>query len=1469
MDCSLSVLHRCSSPPSSILSICPSPSASAYGSSNDHEEEDSGTLQEGVDHDVNGEGGGGCKDSGGACLGLMKKSLVERSIAEGHGPVDCVDSHLLDQSSTEEVLLLLPDPSNASAGHIEWRAFSETSEENVSGQSGDRQTFEAPPYRIYSIPHCQHAHKVQACWANFYDSEAPIANGSSLTYSPGSRSLCILSTPSMLEVHSSEGSTYSVPLPFQSDCIFPAYSHGLFIGRCPTEEDDHTDVGEQDCSQEMQCGMPLINLDQHGFDDSNPLAEDPSPSPFSSPLLRDPPPLKSTTTATTAFSFSSDKPTQMDVSPSNHPWGPPPQSALSSAALPSLFTLRHPLDELKPVASYVLVEGNSSYHQSSSDANAVEYDSSLAMGGSVNNTPCNPMRASNGQSNYDTTAEDDCPPPPLLTDAFEALVYVHGEQQPQDPVVPHPPFAVTYHSKLNRHAVWALQDAPLPSPPPPLSKLAMFPNLNAGVASLHNMTATLKGIKGSKPSTGPVPDGQSNPEDVEDVAAMALFAATMSSNRTMTSTHGNFNPLQSHSEALATALGVGSPGIDPLNATVISSHSNNSIVQDSDPTSAYANVHMHGPASTTSASGNQANINGNNNNMSTTNTTNNTNSSSLVNCSSQTLRNENTELHPHSALTCVWAESTSGFRRKSTRTFLATDMKDAPLLCLLSCKVLTLLCLMIDHETGAVCNVGIVGALPCLAAEPISAGARGGVDILLLTPEHEVVLYRGMNQLTTFALRLDNGKDFPITAKVLDLKWAVDDRVHVFYESSEEGGGDSVVAVRARVSLSLSSSSPLAETCLFALASTLPPQLSMTLRADCFRVCQCISNPSMMGLSKSDIDWDVAHIEDFAWLGVCVVLKSILKELGGNEALSYFPTSELAPTSSLDKLLNSQFHMQYSKGNPMVAETFRRLFKRKSASANCKNIASSEINKIQAAVLHRVPLSSPAIFKSFKSNELTTVFDTLHLVYEDAKLLLNRWDWLEPLSTLLSFFVECCGDGCRDFLEHYENDFLLTSQVQRGSNPGQIMPRNTLTTFNSPPSIMTWLHKTITNVETSIFPSAPPCDTSRRICRLYSILYDSNNTDLLHSDITGVAATDDVSLMHEPVLPTAMEASHCSYSTQERIVLALVDESMSNADLHNIPPGVALPILEAVHATRQSPPSDWQTDAYHLIGREDLALMRAISEGLVKKPKPSSPEQRFKASQSNIKSNPVSTASTAADEGDSKDKDGLILVTKFSAMLFNSDDRVAEVAKLLRSSKPIFLKVERPPEVSDHEYEQRKQQKLLLLCNRAMAAPIGRGMLTLGTWSPLLAELLPIPEICLAGRVPPNNATVKLNTTNCNQAMKAWPDFHNGVAAGLRLASNMSGKVISRTWIVYNKPDSGSEDDSVNCYHGGMLMALGLRKYLGALAMTDIYEVSSLRADTFCCCLSAGRCLFVPFHSIPPFTLTCSLALDVAVLDSG
>ena len=63
----------------------------------------------------------------------------------------------------------------------------------------------------------------------------------------------------------------------------------------------------------------------------------------------------------------------------------------------------------------------------------------------------------------------------------------------------------------------------------------------------------------------------------------------------------------------------------------------------------------------------------------------------------------------------------------------------------------------------------------------------------------------------------------------------------------------------------------------------------------------------------------------------------------------------------------------------------------------------------------------------------------------------------------------------------------------------------------------------------------------------------------------------------------------------------------------------------------------------------------------------------------------------------------------------------------------------------------------------------------------------------------------------------AWPEFHNGAAAGLALAARTKGE-LTRAWIVFNRPREPSHA------HAGVLMALGLTGHLRKLTNTDLYR---------------------------------------------
>ena len=69
------------------------------------------------------------------------------------------------------------------------------------------------------------------------------------------------------------------------------------------------------------------------------------------------------------------------------------------------------------------------------------------------------------------------------------------------------------------------------------------------------------------------------------------------------------------------------------------------------------------------------------------------------------------------------------------------------------------------------------------------------------------------------------------------------------------------------------------------------------------------------------------------------------------------------------------------------------------------------------------------------------------------------------------------------------------------------------------------------------------------------------------------------------------------------------------------------------------------------------------------------------------------------------------------------------------------------------------------------------------------------------------NTTVDLSHIDTPPNMTAWPLFHNGVAAGLRIADFSQ---VDSSWIMYNRPKS---NELTNEY-AGFLMALGLNKHL-------------------------------------------------------
>lgn len=180
------------------------------------------------------------------------------------------------------------------------------------------------------------------------------------------------------------------------------------------------------------------------------------------------------------------------------------------------------------------------------------------------------------------------------------------------------------------------------------------------------------------------------------------------------------------------------------------------------------------------------------------------------------------------------------------------------------------------------------------------------------------------------------------------------------------------------------------------------------------------------------------------------------------------------------------------------------------------------------------------------------------------------------------------------------------------------------------------------------------------------------------------------------------------------------------------------------------------------------------------------------------------------------------IFTSTTQLRFGHDLRLNEVRRLLCSARPVPIQTPTNPSVSDQDLHQ---QQLWNFAQRTTALPFGRGAFTLATTYTLLTEVLVFPKLVLAGRLPAQqNATVNLDLSSRSVSeFKSWAEFHNGVAAGLRLAP-FQEKML-RTWIQYNRPSEP------NFTHAGLLLAFGLHEHLRVLTVTDAYGYLSQEHD--------------------------------------
>eukprot|EP00049_Salpingoeca_infusionum_P010108 m.171067 g.171067 ORF g.171067 m.171067 type:complete len:1824 (+) comp14546_c0_seq5:148-5619(+) len=232
-----------------------------------------------------------------------------------------------------------------------------------------------------------------------------------------------------------------------------------------------------------------------------------------------------------------------------------------------------------------------------------------------------------------------------------------------------------------------------------------------------------------------------------------------------------------------------------------------------------------------------------------------------------------------------------------------------------------------------------------------------------------------------------------------------------------------------------------------------------------------------------------------------------------------------------------------------------------------------------------------------------------------------------------------------------------------------------------------------------------------------------------------------------------------------------------------------------------TPQPGWKPAVYNLIQREDMGLQATEVQNFSK--------DALRSIAAEYNADRVSAH---------KKNQGTELQSTVTAMRFPLDQRVREAQRLLNSSEAVPVHLMQVAGMNDHDFLTAQTVRLAVISQRTCALSVGRGMLTLCTFKPVMTQGIQIPTLEMLGRAVVSKTIISPDATTTTPEYLCWPSFHNGVAAALRLA-HPSQVRIGTTWIAYHQRSAENKTDE----HAGFLMGLGLLGHLTELRLMDLY----------------------------------------------
>ncbi|ORY15789.1 hypothetical protein LY90DRAFT_677505 [Neocallimastix californiae] len=713
-----------------------------------------------------------------------------------------------------------------------------------------------------------------------------------------------------------------------------------------------------------------------------------------------------------------------------------------------------------------------------------------------------------------------------------------------------------------------------------------------------------------------------------------------------------------------------------------------------------------------------------------------------------------------------------------------------------------------------------VFSIDAISAQPIKSLRYPFYDLLILSPNNEIYLWFGMyderlkctmpedyqgeitrkNEQYSGKRRRNNSitsEDglnslqrskswlpplfYSKELKIVNIIDPVDNKVNLVYSNG------TVV----RVLLDLSYYSYLVNNCIKALSITLPYNEYYEILV---HLIMATFGGNNHPLYLEEDEWDIFMI---IILSFCIPsVNKYRRKQSASEKINEIKNN------SFDLMLISSYHRSYKKQQYMKIFT-KTLEEEKKIVENDQQESNPKFKSIKSTPITSQYFKFYFLYEKAKvfhskikdskidlTPRLPIILYTLHLLYEDMKLNILNKKYVKPLGTFLCH-IACCIDW-QNYYEYYLREGinfqkkiyklksksleLINSEIESNDNIKYLM--------KNPPSIFKWSYKLIKDKINEPFPSPFEIPSIFKVEKCIHLKISTRSICLQTTRIT----------KYLKLLIT----------DKEKIILEMVNDGFLLDEIFCLPVGIQLPFMETIETYRKSPPNNWPPEAYVLINRSDLAEMFYGVKSGTNNIIPSKTKINNKDDIHNI-----------CVEASKKDDDSKIINNSrldIINMKFNKDNRIEEVNKLLQSSEPVQHYIENNSDLGINDTEQ--YILLQAFSSRTLSLPVGRGIFNYGTVFPVSNKKYPIPGIDITVRIFPLNTILDINQlieSNPNLPpvppdLMEWPDFHDGVAAGLQISTDYNE--VDSAWILYNRPEE------LNNQHAGLLLALGLNGHL-------------------------------------------------------